>query len=131
MAHTFLPGAERRTRLEGFLDRGGMVREVVVHGDAARLADDFEPPLDTCKRGQSSAQRLEIKAQVDANGDGDEGVPHVVVAQERHRELAKIVILAVHAESGATAKANVEPAPFGVDAKTEGLHTAASVPGKS
>ena len=84
--------ARRRAphRLQRLGDRRRMMREVVVDGDAARSPTTSSRRFTPLKCRQARAQSLDVEAQVDADGDRRQRVAHVVIAEQRHRELAEI-----------------------------------------
>ena len=73
-----------------FSHRGGMVREIVVHGDTVHTADHFEPPLDPAKPPQPFGQRAGRDAERAADGQRAERVPDVVQPEQRQLERADV-----------------------------------------
>ena len=65
------------------VNRGGVMREVVVHADAAHFAAHLHAPRDACERLQRRDGLRDRHARVARRGDGRERVLHVVRAHER------------------------------------------------
>src|SRR3989441_871544 len=88
-------GPDPRRRMRGahagdrLGDRGRMMREIVVHRDAVRRADHFEPPLDAGKQTQPFGDPLGADANVGRDRHGRQRIPHVVRADEWHVEQPK------------------------------------------
>ncbi len=75
-------------RRERFGDRGGMMREVVIHANPVDAAAQFQPPLDAHEALQAAGDRPGIESGRHADHNRRERVAHVVQAEQRNLERA-------------------------------------------
>src|SRR3954471_9864581 len=101
------------------------MRKVVIYRDAFRATYDFEPPLHAFKRREAVAQAFEIEAEIHTDRDGNERIAHVVIAEQRHRELSQVLALAEEPERCPLADTDVSAFPLSVLRKAKRLHAAA------
>ena len=81
-------GNRARKPLERRLDRGRMVREIIVNGDAADHAAHLHAPLDPAELAERERRALGRHADVIRRGDRRERVHDVVLAEERPAHAA-------------------------------------------
>ncbi|MCW0466752.1 hypothetical protein NB705_003825 [Xanthomonas sacchari] len=102
-------------------DGGGMVGEVVVNGDALRLAEHFQAPLDAAEARQRRHHLRRHHAHRMGGGQRGQRVHHVVAAEQRPVHLAQFAALVQHREAAAVGSDQTR-APVEAGIKAEALH---------
>lgn len=114
--------ADLRTQaLERGGDGRGVMGEIVVHGDAARLADHLQPALDAAERGQGRHHAGDVHTHGVGGGQRRQAVEHVVPADQRPMHLAHFHPMPQHGE-GAAVGLDQARAPVQRSIEAEAFH---------
>ena len=115
-------GAQARQR---FRNGRRMMREVVVHFHAARLAEQLEPALHAFELAQPRRDRVSRNARRMRHGDGRERVPDVMRARQRQHDRCESIASAPHRERLSLRRhVDIAGPPVGSLRKTERFHAA-------
>ena len=102
-----------------------MVREIVVHRDAARDPAQLHATPDALERAQAGRHGVGAQASRGADGDRGKGVADVVGAEQRHLERAGELSLSLQVEGrGSGADLQVVGPPVGALGEAEGFDAA-------